>query len=81
MTVNNNQCDISVTSPVFLSEIRLEAPNHGSVAMEDLMGELVSTLTSDLQTNLSLTTPPQLENTPPAGQVIHTHTDTLPSCY
>lgn len=42
--------------------------------MEDLMGELVSTLTSDLQTNLSLTPPPQLENTPPAGQVIHIHT-------
>lgn len=40
------------------------------------MGELVSTLTSDLQTNLSLTPPPQLENTPPAGQVIHTHRHT-----
>ncbi|XP_044022437.1 protein TALPID3 isoform X2 [Siniperca chuatsi] len=51
-----------------VSEVSFEATNQGSVTVGDLT-EPIGTLTSDLQTDLSLSPPPHLENTHTAGQV------------
>ncbi|XP_039993381.1 protein TALPID3 [Xiphias gladius] len=53
-----------------VSEVSFEATNQGSFTMGDLMAEPLGTLTSDLQTDLSLSPPlPHLDNTPAARQV------------
>ncbi|XP_033498518.2 protein TALPID3 isoform X2 [Epinephelus lanceolatus] len=53
-----------------VSEGSLGATNQDSVAMGDLTMEPVGTLTSDLQTDLTLSPPPHLEDTHTAGQVV-----------
>lgn len=46
-------------------EVSHEAANQGSLTVGDLMGDPIGTLTSDLQTDLSLSPPPppHLEDT------------------
>ncbi|XP_063353181.1 protein TALPID3 isoform X3 [Pelmatolapia mariae] len=53
-----------------VSEVSFEATNQGLFTLGDLTGELIGTLTSDLDTELSLSPPPHLENTHTPGQVL-----------
>ncbi|XP_068593312.1 protein TALPID3 isoform X3 [Cebidichthys violaceus] len=51
-----------------VTEVSFEATNQSSVAVGDLMTEPIGTLTSDLQTDRSLTPPPHLEDTHTTGR-------------